>query len=135
MKKSFSILFLLGALLAFTPLAFVPGCTTNQTTTAYKGVGATKLTIDGAMAMWGAYVQQKNPGTNAEQLVWQAYQSAKVAELAAASAAASLAASPTNTAVTTQVVSAFTASYAATASNLVNVIQSFGVVIPAATSK
>lgn len=74
------------------------GCSTNQTTAAYKGEVATDTAIATAMSGWGAYVSLYHPGTNTEQKVFDAFALYKQSEITLIDATASLAGNPTNTA-------------------------------------
>lgn len=84
--------------LCLLPILAAIGCTTDQTTAAYKGANASDLAVTAAMTGWGAYVATVHPGTNAEFKVFTAFNSYKQAELALVDATASLASNPTNTA-------------------------------------
>lgn len=134
MKKTkkfylFSLPELLIAVLSIACLAGISGCSTTQTTTAYKTEVAANIAVSAAMTAWGTYVSQAHPGTNAEQTVWQAFQAYKASEIAAVTATETLATSPTNTPAITQAITTATASLSAASTNLVTVIQSFGVTI------
>lgn len=74
------------------------GCSTNQTTTAYKGEVVGDTGVKTAMTGWGVYVQLYKPGTNAEQKVLNSFNLVRAAELTLVDATASLAQNPTNTA-------------------------------------
>jgi hypothetical protein len=74
------------------------GCSTTQTTAAYKAEAATDVTVQAAMTGWGTYVQLYQPGTNAEQKVLDAFNLYRQSQLALVDATASLASNPTNTA-------------------------------------
>ncbi len=73
------------------------GCSTTQTTVAYKGEAATDLAVKTAMTGWGTYVALKHPDTASELQVFNAFEAYKAAELALIDATASLASNPTNT--------------------------------------
>jgi len=49
------------------------GCSSTPQQIAYQSAGTTVVTVDTAMNLWGAYVAAKQPGTNAEQTVKDAY--------------------------------------------------------------
>lgn len=121
MTNKIRLVLLIIGLTAFTAaIGLVDGCSTSQTTTAYKGEAATDLSVKTALTGWGFYVAAKHPGTNAEETVLQAFKVYKAAELTLIDATASLASNPTNT---SPVVAAQNA-VAASQVSLVNLISS-----------
>lgn len=103
------------------------GCSTNQTTTAYKGEVVGDTAVKTAMTGWGIYVQMYQPGTNAEQKVLNAFNLVRASELTVVDATASLAQNPTNTAPLQAAENALAASQA----DLVVLIGSLTNAIPA----
>jgi hypothetical protein len=102
MKISTSDKVFYGMMLAFASIMvsvmLFGGCSTNQTTAAYKGEVVTDTAVKTAMTGWGVYVQLYHPGTNAETQVLHAFNSMRAAELTVVDATESLASNPTNTA-------------------------------------
>lgn len=102
------------------------GCSTNQSTIAYKSEVAGDLAVKTAMTGWGFYVANYHPGTNAELRVLHGFNVVKAAELTVVDATASLAANPTNTAPLVSAQNALAASQA----SLVTLISSLTNTIP-----
>jgi hypothetical protein len=106
---------------------FLTGCTTSQQAAAFKVETGANISVSAAMTGWGAYVALQHPGTNAEQTVYNAFESYKSANLAAINATEALAQSPTT--ISTNVVISAQNLASQSITNLVNLIQSFGVTL------
>ncbi|MGZ4960984.1 MAG: hypothetical protein ACXWKG_19035 [Limisphaerales bacterium] len=113
---------LFGLILLCVVVGSPMGCTTSA---AYKTEKATAVTVEKAMAGWNDYVGQFHPSQAAEMKVKSAFEKYRVAELVAIDATAAYAAEKTDAKKTTMQAAA--AAVAASLTDLVAVIQTFGV--------
>ena len=112
-------------LLALPALLFT-GCSTGQIGTAYKVETATDTTIATAMSIWGDYVKANHPPVSEELQVQSAFQKVQAAELLANSATTIAAQNVGNTNLLNAVLTSSAAETQAF-TDLVTLLQSFGV--------
>lgn len=110
------------------PAFFFAGCSTAPNN-AFKAEAAVSVSVDTAMKAWDAYIVQFHPGTNAELQVKAAFEKYQQAELFSIDTTAAYAAMvQTNSATaSTAATTAAAASTAQALSDLLTLIQSFGV--------
>ena len=118
-------LMLLFALLL--PALLIQGCA-SAPTNAYKAEAATDATVSAAMTAWGSYVAANHPPSSQELAVRAAFEKYQAAELLAIDATASYtAATSINSSAALDAMTAASSSVAQSITDLVNLIQSFGV--------
>lgn len=120
-------LMLLASILAFSVL--FTGCSTTPQRAAYETAGTTQVTVDTAMTLWGTYVADNHPGTNAEAAVNSAYTKYQAGFAVLADAGAVYAATGGTNATATAALSQATANVATEITDVENLIAGFGVTL------
>lgn len=122
------IAYFLAAFALVAALALLlPGCGTAPQR-AYQTASGTQITVTAAMTAWGNYVAQFHPPADQEKTVKDAYDKYHASALLVADAGAALVAGTGSQSALDAAISAAAGSLG----DLVNLLQQFGVVLPAA---
>ena len=108
------------------PVLFLTGCGTTAQRAAYQSAGTAVVSVDKAMTVWGDYVAQYHPGTNAEAKVKAAFEKYQASAVVLADAGSIYAASGTTNGPTAAVFTQAVSQSGQTLLDLENLITSFG---------